>query len=40
MPPAVAAAHRRLMHCAGCDRVYWEGSHYARMREVPGRALA
>jgi uncharacterized protein len=40
LPPAVAAAHRRFMHCAGCDRVYWEGSHYARMREVLGRALA
>src|SRR5262245_6156534 len=40
LPPAVAAAHRRFMHCAGCDRVYWEGSHYARMREALGRAPA
>jgi uncharacterized protein len=40
LPPTVAAAHRRFVHCAGCDRIYWEGSHYARMREVLGRALA
>jgi uncharacterized protein with PIN domain/sulfur carrier protein ThiS len=40
LPPTVAAAHRRFMRCAGCDRVYWEGSHYARMRATLGRALA
>jgi uncharacterized protein with PIN domain len=39
LPPAVAATHYRFVHCAGCDRVYWEGSHYARMREALGRAL-
>lgn len=39
LPAAVAAAHRRFRHCAACDRVYWEGSHYARMRAALGRAL-
>lgn len=32
LPPAVAASRDRFLHCARCDRVYWEGSHYARMR--------
>lgn len=40
LPPAVAASQERFMHCAGCDRVYWEGSHYARMRAALGRMLA
>ncbi len=37
LPPAVAAGRERFLHCARCDRVYWEGSHYARMREALGR---
>jgi len=32
LPPQVAALHGSFTHCAGCDRVYWPGSHYARMR--------
>ena len=32
LPPQVAALHQSFTHCAGCDRVYWPGSHYARMR--------
>jgi len=43
LPPQVAALHRSFTHCAGCDRVYWPGSHYARMRaaleEIGVRAL-
>jgi uncharacterized protein with PIN domain len=39
LPAAVAARHERFMHCAGCDRVYWPGSHYARMREALGRLV-
>lgn len=31
LPPKVAALHETFTHCAGCDRVYWPGSHYARM---------
>jgi uncharacterized protein with PIN domain len=37
LPPAVAASRERFAHCARCDRVYWEGSHYARMREALAR---
>jgi len=31
--------HESFVHCAGCDRVYWPGSHYDRMRAALGRAL-
>jgi len=37
LPPKVAALHEAFTHCAGCDRVYWPGSHYARMCSVLGR---
>ena len=43
LPPKVAALHHNFTHCAGCDRVYWPGSHYARMcsaiEEIGVRAL-
>lgn len=32
LPERVAALHDNFTHCAGCDRVYWPGSHYERMR--------
>jgi len=32
LPERVAALHEAFTHCAGCDRVYWPGSHYERMR--------
>jgi hypothetical protein len=32
LPERVAALHESFTHCAGCDRVYWPGSHYERMR--------
>ncbi len=34
LPPTVAAAYERFQWCEGCDRVYWEGSHWQRMREI------
>jgi uncharacterized protein with PIN domain len=34
LPERVAALHENFTHCAGCDRVYWPGSHYERMRAV------
>jgi uncharacterized protein len=36
LPPMVAALHQRFHWCEGCDRVYWEGSHWVRMREMLG----
>jgi uncharacterized protein with PIN domain/sulfur carrier protein ThiS len=32
LPERVAELHQNFTHCAGCDRVYWPGSHYERMR--------
>ena len=32
LPPNVRAAHQRFMACAGCGRIYWEGSHWRRMQ--------
>jgi uncharacterized protein len=32
VPAGVLALHTSFTHCAGCDRVYWPGTHYERMR--------
>ena len=33
--PARSRAHYvRFLECEGCGRVYWEGTHYARLRRV------
>lgn len=32
LPPRVAAAFDRFSACEGCARVFWEGSHWRRMR--------
>lgn len=37
LPPLVAQTHARFCWCEGCDRVYWEGSHWQRMREPVAR---
>ena len=34
VPPRVAAHHERFSACTQCARVYWEGSHWRRMREL------
>jgi uncharacterized protein with PIN domain len=34
LPPAIAAGYERFCRCTGCQRVYWEGSHWERMREL------
>ena len=33
VPETVLSIHATFSHCPGCDRVYWPGSHYERMRE-------
>ena len=33
LPPSVREQHERFARCGGCDRVYWEGSHWRRMRD-------
>jgi hypothetical protein len=32
VPEKVLLLHPAFTHCPGCDRVYWPGSHYERMR--------
>lgn len=32
LPEMVRAHHEQFMICHGCDRIYWPGSHYARMQ--------
>ncbi|HZP88239.1 MAG TPA: Mut7-C RNAse domain-containing protein [Burkholderiales bacterium] len=40
LPPRVAETYFSFQWCEGCDRVFWEGSHWKRMREMIGRVLA
>jgi uncharacterized protein with PIN domain len=40
LPPKVREAHVRFKRCPGCARVYWEGTHYERMKSVLGRLRA
>jgi uncharacterized protein with PIN domain len=37
LPPTVLQTYQRFCWCEGCDRVYWEGSHWQRMRELVAR---
>jgi uncharacterized protein with PIN domain len=39
VPERIQAHYRTFMHCAGCGRIYWEGSHWDRMRSVLASAL-
>ena len=39
LPESVARTHREFFRCAGCERVYWPGSHYERMQAALGRML-
>jgi uncharacterized protein with PIN domain len=34
LPPQVREQQQTFCRCASCDRVYWAGSHYRRMREA------
>jgi len=34
VPPAVRLLHTHVSTCEGCHRVYWEGSHCRRMRQL------
>jgi uncharacterized protein len=34
VPPVVADRYQRFTSCSGCRRVYWEGSHWERMRDM------
>ena len=34
LPEKVRAAYDRFQLCPGCSRIYWEGTHYARLRRL------
>lgn len=38
LPPGTREAFDEFHRCPGCDRVYWRGSHYARLVELLERA--
>jgi uncharacterized protein with PIN domain len=40
VPEPVFLVQQDFMRCRGCERVYWPGSHYERMRAALRRALA
>ncbi|MDF3835036.1 Mut7-C RNAse domain-containing protein [Cupriavidus basilensis] len=39
VPPGVLARHDRFATCACCRRVFWEGSHWRRMRALVDELL-
>jgi uncharacterized protein with PIN domain len=34
LPEKVRVLYERFRHCPGCDRIYWEGTHFDRMNAV------
>lgn len=39
VPERIRAIYERYKRCPTCARVYWEGSHFQRMRGILARAL-
>jgi uncharacterized protein with PIN domain/sulfur carrier protein ThiS len=40
VPEGVAKSFRRFQICTGCERVYWQGSHYRAMEKTVRQVLA
>ncbi|MCL4183986.1 MAG: MoaD/ThiS family protein [Burkholderiaceae bacterium] len=40
LPPVAREAYDRFMRCESCDRVYWQGSHWKRMRAMLDELLS
>lgn len=40
LPPDVVATHESFTLCTGCGRVYWQGSHWRRLRAVVEALMA
>lgn len=40
VPERIRLEQEAFLCCSGCQRIYWEGSHVARMRRALERALA
>ncbi|HSC94897.1 MAG TPA: Mut7-C RNAse domain-containing protein [Burkholderiales bacterium] len=39
VPAPIVSRYTSFARCPGCNRIYWEGSHWERMRAMLGRAL-
>lgn len=39
VPPHTYTTHKEFSRCPSCGRVYWEGSHVERMREILGELI-
>lgn len=39
VPPRIAERYPVFVQCPGCRRIYWEGSHWQRMREMLAATL-
>ncbi len=37
--PGTRRSYTRFRHCAACDRVFWRGAHFARLRSIVEKAL-
>ena len=37
VPPKVRAFYERFRRCPGCGRIFWEGTHFARMKRLVDR---
>lgn len=40
LPPSIRVRHERFTTCDVCHRIYWEGSHWRRMRQLVNEARA
>ena len=40
IPERITERYAEFMRCPGCGRIYWQGSHWARMREMLAASLA
>ena len=40
LPPMVRERYQRFSVCDGCARIFWEGTHWRRMRELVDSLLA
>ncbi len=40
VPERIAGRYAEFARCAACGRIYWQGSHWERMREMLGALLA
>lgn len=40
VPERIAERYAEFVRCRGCERIYWQGSHWERMRKMLGASLA